>query len=196
MNRMKQLIFVVIGFIIAGLVIAGLLNVTKNDIRSQVSENNEKTSSIAVKEHEDNEKTLVFLCLHQDAGSETFSAYVVNKNGKRFDIDLSKNKRDISQYEEIFKDAQSSFEDSEGKDFIGSRDIENLCELLRLAKPSKEFTTETDPYGTHGVTIVYGAKYTDDKLEILKIGQAGDTKQIPSDTNASSILKYFAKKSA
>ena len=74
MNKMKQLIFVLIGFIIAGLVIGIMLNFTKNDLVNQVSESNERTSSAAVKEKEEKDNTLVFLCLYSEPGdSQLFS---------------------------------------------------------------------------------------------------------------------------
>ena len=195
MNKMKQLIFVLIGFIIAVLVIGIMLNFTKNDLVNQVSESNERTSSAAVKEKEEKDNTLVFLCLYSEPGdSQLFSGYAVNKNGNRFDINLNKS-RDISQYKEIFADAQKDLDNMTAKDFIGTKEINNLCELLDLIKPIKDYKIETDKNGVNGTTVVYGIKYDENgKADLIKIGRFGDTKETPSDTNAKSVLKYFSAK--
>ena len=158
MNKMKQLIFVVIGFIIAALVIGLLFGSVKSDIAQQVEENKRESSIAAVSESVQREQEIVLFTTYQYAGATKISSgCFINKNGKRFVFDCDK--EEISDPTKLFEKFSAKLDEIDGKE-------DNLITIVGYLP----FVVEGDELKIVGRFVEhkeYGRQFKVDTFEIL-----------------------------
>ncbi len=196
MNKMKQLILIIIGFIVAAIVIAVMLSFTKNDLTTKVQKNIQESSKAVVEESKKNQQDLVFIVAKADANSDKdLTGFVVNKNGERFDFDLSAELNANAAPDEIFVKVKDKYDIKKLSSFISKTDTENLCRIAKNIDKTKGFETIDNSDTLSGTnqskTTIYALINNNNNTEIIKIASLGLNAQLPVDGNAKSIYKFF-----
>lgn len=194
MNKMKQLIFVVIGFIIAALVIGLLFGSVKSDIAQQVEENKRESSIAAVSESIQREQEIVLFTTYQYAGATKISSgCFINKNGKRFVFDCDK--EEISDPTKLFEKFSAKLDEIDGKEELKEYDMKTICELISNIKIKNKYVSEKyveeEPPATE---TIYAVIVSGEKKELLKLFSRGVKTEILSDSSVRSFRKIYLRK--
>lgn len=196
MNKMKQLLLVIIGFVVAAVVIALLLNATKSDLQRQVSDIKEKSMVSAQEESRRNNEEFSFLCVTSSGTGNAFKGYLVNKNGNRFDFTLGSDGVKGSDPGEIFKKAAEQYNSEKAVSFISKTEMDNLQSLVAKIDTSKKFNSKVDESGGGSeISMLYAVKYNNGKESFVKVGAIGYAGDAPTDGSSRVILKFFRRKS-
>ncbi|MBQ8135311.1 MAG: hypothetical protein IJ192_13055 [Clostridia bacterium] len=195
MDKMKTMVAVMTAMLIAVGIFALILNLTKNDLETQVTENSGKPSAVSSTESSEPEieQDLLFLGFYQNKFySADVSGYLIDSKGKRYDFELTDITEDMTP-EKILKAAKEKKSSLKGTDYISAHDISNLYEILNEVDPKGKHHSETLSEQT-GTTELYGITYKEGKETLVKIYTYGDVEETPEDANALTLRKYFMKK--
>ncbi len=192
MNKMKQLIFITIGFIVAALVIGGTLMSVKTDISNQVgSGKNNSSQSTSNDSDEDTAPEIVFIKIIDTYNrGKRSGGYVIDRSGLRYDFDFSG--ETSLTHEEILAKVEKKIKDLKGEAFISENDMSTLYDMVNKIK-DVEFSIEENEYAEDTATL-YGVVYKNNKPNLIKIYSSGSVNESPLDYNAKSIRKFIASK--
>ncbi len=193
MNKMKQLIFIIIGFIVAALVIGGTLMSVKNDIKNQVENKQKNESSLSASSaNNDIKQDMVFISITDKYNMvRRESGYIIDKNGYRYDFNFSE--KGEMTHEQVLAEVNKSFDTLEGEAFISTADMSVLYNLLYSVDEKSKFDSETNE-SINDTTTLYGIIYKDESPSLVKIYSYGNTADNPQDLNSISIQKFISNK--
>ena len=195
MSGMKKLMFGTIALIIAAIVFALMLNITKNDLKKQISDNpgGNKSSAAASGQTNTVDQDYLFFTYNLNISLDAnVSGCLIDNTGEKFNYTLTGNTTVLTP-EEAFSKVLKKKDELSGTDFIKEKDISNLCEVLNLIDADMEFQTEENGTG-NGISTLYGIVYSSGEPSLIKIYSTGDTIEDPTDGNAIVIQKFFRKK--
>lgn len=195
MNGMKKLLWATIALLVAACVFALILNITKNDLKNQISENSQKakTSESVSAESEKNEQEYVFFTYSINLSRDKdINVGLIDSKGLKYELWLTGYDKLLSPEEALSKTLEKN-KNNTGTEFLREKDMENLCELINNIDPKMEFTSEENGKG-NGTFTLYGIVYKSGKPSLVKIYSSGDTEEIPIDGNAVIVQKYYKKK--
>lgn len=192
MNKMKQLIFVTIGFIVAALVIGGTLMSVQTDIKNQVeSGKNNSSQSTSDDSDEDTAPEIVFIkIIDKYNRGKRSGGYVIDRSGLRYDFDFS-GKTSLT-HEEILAEVEKKIKDLNGEAFVSENDMSTLYDMVNKIKDI-EFSIEENVYAEDATTL-YGVVYKNNKPNLIKIYSSGSVNESPLDYNAKSIRKFIVSR--
>lgn len=192
MNKMKQLIFIIIGFIVAALVIGGTLMSVKNDIKGQVENGTAKSSNSSQVVNSNIQNDIVFINVTTKyVGGKTSSGYILDKNGLRYNFNFSENGEMTP--EQIFAEAEKLIKTTKGEFYLSSADMSILYDQICRIDTNAKFDEEKNKLEDNTITM-YGVLYKDGKTSLIKIYSHGYLAEIPQDPIAQSIEQYFIPK--
>ncbi len=192
MNKMKQLIFIIIGFIVAALVIGGTLMSVKNDIKGQVENGTAKSSNSSQAVNSNIQNDIVFINVTTKyVGGKTSSGYILDKNGLRYNFNFSENGEMTP--EQIFAEAEKLIKTTKGEFYLSSADMSILYDQICRIDTNAKFDEEKNKLEDNTITM-YGVLYKDGKTSLIKIYSHGYLAEIPQDPIAQSIEQYFIPK--
>ena len=195
MDKMKTMVAVMTALLIAVGIFALILNLTKNDLQTQINENSGKPPAVssAVSSEPEIEQDLLFISIYQNKFySADIKGYLIDSKGKKYDFELTDIVEEMTP-EKTLKAAKEKKSSLKGTDYISAHDISNLYEILNDIDPKGKFNSETVTEQT-GTTELYGITYNQGKETLVKIYSYGDVEETPRDVNAVTLRKYFMKK--
>ncbi len=190
MNKMKQLIFVIIGLMVAALVIGGTLMSVKSDIKNQVNNKSQsKTESISVSTNDHIKHDITFISITDTyINGNRSKGYILDKNGKKYDFNFSQ--KGTMTHEEVLEEAENLPKNTEGEFFTTPDDMAVIYDLCSTIDEKAGFDRKTDKNQTD-TTSFYGVIYKDDKPVLVKIYSYGNINDVPHDPNAVSIKTFI-----
>ena len=194
MNRMKQLIFVIIGLMIASLVIGLMLMSVRSDIKDQVensSDENVKASSSDTNEYIEQDIVFVSITEKYIMGRRCVG-YIIDKNGNKRDYNFAE--KGALTPDEVLSEAEKSFDTLKSSSYISETDINALYNLLYRVDKTAKFDAETTNESEDNTTTVYGVVYDNGKASLVKIYSYGNNAETPHDPNAQSIKRFLSQK--
>lgn len=191
MNKIKQLIFVIISLIVASLVIGGTLNSVKTDIKNQTEAKKNNSSTSITNEDKNIQREIAFIKIidKYNMGKRS-SGYVIDKNGLRYDFNFY-DKVSLT-HEQILDEVEKTINKLQGVKFISETDMSSLCNILNDVEDI-EFKSETNEYENTTETL-YGVVYKDKKANLIKIFSSGSINESPVNYNIKSIKTFILSK--
>lgn len=192
MNKIKTMLFTMLGVIIAVAVIGILISAAKKDIDNQTHSQTDTSavsddSSDNTDSEEDTEIEQIFLFMEMRYVGDTIEGSLVDRSGRRFKVKVDNPDGDLSE-QEFYEKALEQYYDADEEQWLPQEDMKMLYKTILKTDDNFGFSISEESFDTTYYLYCiqdFGTPF------FIEIYSEGSTSDLPTNKYSMELFNYF-----